>query len=65
MKVRKSQLIEIDQPNFKYLTTTKFSKFSGINAGFLYRVKHGQVVISESLYNKINTSLTNFVASIQ
>jgi hypothetical protein len=60
MKVRISNVIEINNTDLDSVPLMKFSRFSGMSAAYLCRVRKNQVVISERMYNKILKHLTNF-----
>lgn len=61
MKVRFTNLMQIDNEDLEKASTNGFARFAGINVGYLHRIKRNQVVISESMYNKIITLLTNYL----
>lgn len=61
MKVRMTKLIEINDTQLESVPLMEFSRFAGMNASYLCRVKKNQLVISEAMYNKIRKHLTNFV----
>ena len=61
MKVRMTKLIEINDTQLDSVPLMEFSRYSGMNASYLCRVKKNQIVISEAMYNKIKKYLTKFV----
>ena len=58
--VRKSQLIEVSDSGIEFVPLMAFSRFAKMSPAYLCRIKKNKVVVSERLYNKINTLLTNF-----
>ena len=61
MIVRKTELIEINDSLLESVPLKKFSIFSGMALSSLSLIKHNKRVISEELYVRILTHLTNFV----
>lgn len=60
MKVKFSEIKQIDNSGLDEVSTNGFARFANMNVSFVHRIKRNQVVISEDLYNKINTLLTNY-----
>jgi hypothetical protein len=61
MKVRKSHIEVIDEPMLNKVPLMKFADYMHMSVSFMSRIKNNKVVISESLYNKVISCLTNFV----
>lgn len=53
-------LKQIESP-LEQVSTNGFARFANMNVGFVHRIKRNQVVISEALYEKINTLLTEYI----
>ncbi len=63
MKVRMTKLMEINDTLLESVPLMEFSRFSGMSAAYLCRVKKNQIVVSEAMYNKIRKHLTDFINS--
>ena len=63
MKVRMTKLMEINDTLLESVPLMEFSRFSGMSAAYLCRVKKNKIVISEEMYDKIKKHLTDFINS--
>ncbi len=63
MKVRMTKLMEINDTLLESVPLMEFSRFSGMSAAYLCRVKKNKIVVSEAMYNKIRKHLTDFINS--
>jgi hypothetical protein len=55
--------MEINDTLLESVPLMEFSRFSGMSAAYLCRVKKNQIVVSEAMYNKIRKHLTDFINS--
>jgi hypothetical protein len=55
--------MEINDTLLESVPLMEFSRFSGMSAAYLCRVKKNKIVVSEAMYNKIRKHLTDFINS--